>query len=97
MEIVKKETKETDEMEDFKACNALVACCILLCSPVPSTPQSLIWIWQKDLPDIPPVDPRIWKLESEMSGLGECLLFMASLAGRLSFGRSYLRYGSQLI
>ena len=51
----------------------------------------------KDLPDIPPVDPRIWKLESEMRGLGECLLFMASLAGRLSFGRSYLRYGSQLI
>lgn len=51
----------------------------------------------KDLPDIPPVDPRIWKLESEMRGLGECLLCMASLAGRLSFGRSYLRYGSQLI
>lgn len=47
VEIVKKETKETDEMEDFKACNPLVACCILLCSPVPSTPQSLISIWQR--------------------------------------------------
>ena len=42
----------------------------------------------KDLPDIPPVDPRIWRLESEMSGLGACLLRgMVSLAGRLSFGR----------